>query len=165
MEYIDEIDKDYSVEKEKLEKMKRFTGAEGGRLDLPDIGEQLAFTISGEPYKVNETTLRQRGYEDEQIRDILAKLPKGEAWFMRVRKEGLEYDMPLAKTIWMQIRKEMLKHGFTDLIGRTFVVLGKHWKDAPAEYRAGGKEVKTYVVTYRGVGAGTGAGEIKEVRL
>jgi len=156
---LEEIEKDFGIDEEKLERMKQFGGSEGGRLNLPGIGEIITVTFLDVPYVVNEEALKERGFGEEQIESILSKLPKdkktGErkAWFERVKKAGVDYDMPISKTIWIQIRKEMEKNGFdmVTLLGRMFRITGREWTDAPAEYRRGGRKVKTYAVKYMGV--------------
>ena len=156
---LDEIEKDYGIDEEKMERMKQFGGSEGGRLNLPGIGETISVTFLDVPYIVNAETLKERGFSDEQIESVLNKLPadkktgERKAWFIRVKEAGVEYDMPVSKTVWIQIRKEMEKNGFdmVTLPGRVFRITGREWIDAPAEYRRGGRKVKTYAVKYMGV--------------
>jgi len=140
---IEELDKEFEIEEEKLEKAAKYTGAAGGRLDLKSLkpgDKPWTITILSEPYKV----------ENEKIREATGR---GHAWFVRVEKDGMEYDMVLSKTLWFGIRKEMKRHGFNDLKGRTFKIAARRWEDAPEEYRVDKGEVKTYIVQYVGAGA------------
>jgi len=156
---LDEIEKDFGIDEEKLDRMKQFGGSEGGRLSLPGIGGTIVVTFLDVPYIVNEEALKERDFGEEQIASILSKLPadkktgERKAWFERVKEAGVDYDMPISKTIWIQIRKEMEKNGLdmTTLPGRIFRITGREWADAPAEYRRGGRKVKTYGVKYVGV--------------
>ena len=130
--------KDLGVEEESVERAAQVDIAEGGRLELPDVGEKIVVKV----------------LEDKPRKVKAEKLPKGEAYFLRVEKDGIVYDMPVSKTIAFGIAKEAKRHGFdpNKLKGKVFAIIGREWKDAPEEYRKlkEGEEVKTYVVVYKG---------------
>jgi len=151
---FDELMQDFDIDKEKVKKMASFTGAPGGKLDLKELkpGDSVTITIVGEPYKVKHEKIE-------------AATGKPYAYYVRVNKDGIEYDMVLSKTITMGLLAEMEKHGFRDLKGRTFKILATKWEDAPEKYKADKGEVKTYKVIYVGAGASSSTKEVTELEL
>lgn len=139
---LNELDEAFGVDEEKIQKMADFKGSEGGIFPMPHIGDNRMFTIVSDPYLAEND-----------------KLPGGKSHFVKVRADGIEYDLPLSKTTWMGIRKEMKRIGFTDLKSRTFVIVGKAWKEAVDMFGEGkcqcdkcNGQVKTYAISYRGAG-------------
>lgn len=156
----EELDKNFGVDEEKLKKMSEYTGAEGGKLELPHIGDSVRVTLTSEPYEVSNPKI------EETTGQKVAN-------FIRVRdSQGIEYDMPISRTIWLQLRAEMRKYGIRDLKGRTFAIIGGEWKDAPEEYRANACQcekcrgrVKTYTVAYKGTSVETEGQSVESTDL
>lgn len=123
-------EKDLGIDEEAVEKSAGVDIAPGGRLSLPGIGEKIVVTFVEEPRKITSE-----------------KLPGGSSWFVRVEHDNIEYDLPFSKTVAFGVKREMKRHGFSELKGKTFAIIGKEWSDAPAQYKDKGT-VKTYTVVY-----------------
>lgn len=151
-----ELDEEFGIDDEKVQKMADFKGSEGGLYPMPHIGDSRTFTIVSDPYMVEND-----------------KLPQGKSNFVRVMDSAIEYDLPLSKTTWMGIRKEMVKHDLKDIKGRSFTIVGKEWKEAADIYGEGkctcdkcNGKVKTYAIAYRGAGVkSTSASEVETANL
>ena len=116
----------FKMDEEKIDKASKYTGASGGRLSLPAIGEVITITVVGEPVLVKND-----------------KLPKGEGLFMKVEMNGIDFDMPVTRTIAFGLEKEKRKYGFGSFKGKTFKIMAKAWDSE--EF---GKS-KTYAVIYQ----------------
>lgn len=133
--------KDMGINEKAVERSASVDAAPGGRLTLPGIGETVKVTFLAEPRKI-----------------IAEKLPQGEAWFALVEHDGVEYDMPYSKTVAFGMKREMKRHEFSELKGRSFAIVGRKWEDAPVGYqKESGGDVKTYAVQYLGAAAATAA--------
>jgi len=135
------------VEKEFGDKVKRAAEvdvAEGGRLKLPEPGEEVLVQFTRDPQKVESEKLKEIGIE--------------ESWFARVRvvrKRGAdyelseaEYDLPLGRSLLFSLAKEAVKHGFEgeSLVGKTFLITANIVeRDGQKQkmYRAAYKPIKT----------------------
>jgi hypothetical protein len=135
----------FGIEEEKIEKMSKVQISEGGRIQLPDIGEELIVYITKDPQPVTAEKLKARGIE--------------EALFARCRKveDGelslVEYDLPMSKTMVMTAAASLMRNGLDpkkeSLVGKVFLIVAREWKDAPKEYREQKGKVKTYVMVYK----------------
>jgi hypothetical protein len=135
----------FGIDEEKIEKMSKVQVSEGGRIQLPDIGEELIVYITKDPQPVTAEKLKARGIE--------------EALFARCRKvedgelSKAEYDLPMSKTMVMTAASSLMRNGLDpkreSLVGKVFLIVAREWKDAPKEYREQKGRVKTYVMVYK----------------
>jgi hypothetical protein len=135
----------FGIDEEKIERMSKVQVSEGGRIQLPDIGEELIVYITKDPQPVTAEKLKARGIE--------------EALFARCRKvedgelSKAEYDLPMSKTMVMTAASSLRRNGLDpnreSLVGKVFLIVAREWKDAPKEYREQKGKVKTYVMVYK----------------
>ena len=133
---------------EKAEKIAQIQIAEGGRIDLPDIGEELLVYITRDPITVESEGLKQRGIE----KALFARCRKViEEKNGTVELSKVEYDLPISKTMAITALASLKRHGITDkhLEGRVFLITAREWKNAPEEYKKDKGIVKTYVMAFK----------------
>jgi hypothetical protein len=137
--------KKFGIEDEKIEKMAKVQVAEGGRIQLPDIGEELIVYITKDPQPVTAEKLKAMGI-DEALFARCRKVEDGEL-------SAVEYDLPMSKTMAMTAAASLQRHGLDprreSLAGKVFLIVAREWKDAPREYREQKGVVKTYVMVYK----------------
>jgi len=146
-DWYEEFVQEYEIEEEKIDRMAQVQVSEGGRIELPEPGEELLIYITRNPVKVESEKLKERGIETAFFaRCRKVKVKNGE-----VEIGNVEYDLPISKTIFMSACASLKRAGIEpkDWEGKVFLVTARWWKDAPAEYRKGKEQVKTYVMTYK----------------
>jgi len=137
----------FDIEEEKVERMAQTQVSEGGRITLPEPGEELLVYITREPVEVESEKLKEMGIE----KALFARCRKVEVVNGKVEVGMVEYDLPMSKTMVMSAAASMKREGEdpNDIVGRVFLITARYWKDAPAEYKRGKEKVKTYVMTYK----------------
>lgn len=139
----EEFKKEYGIDEKKIERMASVEVSEGGRIQMPEIGEELLVYITRDPVEVEAEKLREMGIET--------------AYFARCRKVfgdkigNVEYDLPISKTMAMTAVASLKRAGIDEpvLEGKVFLITAREWKEAPEEYRKERGVVKTYVMTYK----------------
>lgn len=148
MSWWDKAKEVFDIEEEKVEKMAKTKVSEGGRISLPEPGEELLVYITREPEEVEAEKLKEMGIE----KALFARCRRVEVVNGKVEVGMVEYDLPMSKTMIMTAAASMKREGVdpNDIVGKVFLITARYWKDAPEEYRRekGGK-VKTYVMTYK----------------
>ena len=146
-DWYEEFAKEYEIEEEKIERMAQVQVSEGGRIELPEPGEELLVYITRNPVKVESEKLKERGIETAYFaRCRKVRVANGE-----VEVGNVEYDLPVSKTIFMTAAASLKRAGLSprDWEGKVFLITARYWKDAPAEYKKGKEKVKTYMMTYK----------------
>jgi len=146
-DWYEEFAKEYEIEDEKIERMAQVQVSEGGRIELPEPGEELLVYITRNPVKVESEKLKERGIETAYFaRCRKVRVTNGE-----VEVGNVEYDLPVSKTIFMTAAASLKRAGLSprDWEGKVFLITARYWKDAPAEYKKGKEKVKTYMMTYK----------------
>jgi len=146
MGWFDEAKEIYGIEEEAVEKMAEVDVAEGGRLQLPDVGEEILIFVTREPTKVESEKLKDMGITTAMFgRCKLVVQVNG-----RYELSEVEYDFPLSKTMAMSAAASLKKHGSDMTMGsKVFLITAREWKDAPEEYKAEKGIVKTYYMAYK----------------
>ncbi len=116
----------YKFETDKINKAAEYSGAAGGKLALPAVGEVITVKIVGEP-----TIIKNE------------KMINGEGVIAKVEMNGIDFDMQITRTIAFGLEKEMKKYNLSGILGKTFKIMAKAWDSE--EY---GKS-KTYSVIYQ----------------
>ncbi len=147
MSWWEKAKETFEIEEEKVEKMSKVQVSEGGRIQLPEPGEELLVVITKEPVEVESEKLKEMGIE----RAMFARCRKVEVKNGKVEVGMTEYDLPMSKTMVMSAAASMKREGVdpNDIVGRVFLITARYWKDAPEEYRRGKGKVKTYVMSYK----------------
>jgi len=146
-DWYEEFVKEYGIEEEKIERMASVQVSEGGRIELPEPGEELLVYITKNPVKVESEKLKERGIETAYFaRCRKVRVTNGE-----VEVGNVEYDLPVSKTIFMTAVASLKREGYEpkDWEGKVFLITARYWKDAPKEYKKDKGVVKTYVMTFK----------------
>lgn len=146
-DWWEEFKKVEGIEEEKIEKMAKVQVSEGGRIELPQPGEELLVYITRNPVKVEAEKLKERGIEAS----FFARCRKVTVKNGEVKVGNVEYDLPISKTMGMTAAASLKRAGFEpgDLEGKVFLITARIWRDAPKEYKGDKEYVKTYVMAYK----------------
>jgi len=147
MDWWDKAKELYGIDEEKIERMASVSVAEGGRIQLPDVGEELLVYVTRNPVPVEAEKLKERGIEMA----MFARCRKVEFENGEVVVSNVEYDLPISKTMAMTAVASLRRHDIKepDLEGKVFLITAREWRDAPVEYRRDKGRVKTYVMAYK----------------
>ena len=147
MSWWEEFKKEMGIEEEKIERMASVQVSEGGRIQLPDVGEELLVYVTKNPMKVEAEKLKERGIETAYF----AKCRKVTVENGEIKVGNVEYDLPISKTMGMTAAASLKRAGLEpgDLEGKVFLITAREWKDAPKEYRKDKGLVKTYTMVYK----------------
>ena len=147
MDWWEKAKEIYGIDEEKIERMASVSVAEGGRIQLPDVGEELLVYITRNPVEVEAEKLKERGIEMA----MFARCRKVEFENGEVVVGNVEYDLPMSKTMAMTAVASLKRHNVDkpDLEGKVFLITAREWRDAPEEYKKGKGRVKTYVMSYK----------------
>jgi len=147
MSWWDKFRDEYGIEEEKIERMAQVQVSEGGRIELPDIGEELLVYVTRDPVEVESEKLKDRGIETAYF----ARCRKVTVSNGKVEVGNVEYDLPISKTMGMTAIASMKRAGLEDtsLEGKVFLITAREWKGAPEEYKRDKGRVKTYVMSFK----------------
>ena len=137
----------FEIEEEKVKRMSQVRVSEGGRIELPEPGQELLVVITREPVEIESEKLKGMGIE----KAMFARCRKVTVKDDEVEVGMVEYDLPMSKTMAMTAAASMMRAGLdpNDIVGKVFLITARRWKDAPAEYKKTKSEVKTYVMAYK----------------
>lgn len=123
-----DMEKAYSVDEEKINKMASVDMASGGILPLPEKGDSINIRIVTAPKLVMNDKIQN---------------PDKKSWTSRCviygRESELQYDFWIASTIFKGFLAEMKKakipvdDDLKCMVGRIFTIAGREWLNAPKE--------------------------------
>lgn len=137
----------YNIDESAVDRMAKVHVAEGGRIKLPEIGEELLVYVTRDPIEVESESLKERGIQ----KALFARCRKVEIDGGDIEVSNVEYDLPISKTMAMTAVASMKREGAEDLKmeGKVFLITARKWDTAPEEYRKGKGVVKTYTMVYK----------------
>jgi len=131
----------YDLEEEKVERAAKVDVATGGRLTMPEPGEEVLVMFTKDLVKVESEKLREV-YNIEETMFARVKIVKKTAAGYDV--SVAEYDMPVGKSLAFNLAATCKKHGILEesLVGKVFLITANI-------VERDGRKQKMYRVAYK----------------
>lgn len=140
-DWYEEAKEVFDFEEEKIERAASVDTAPGGKLTMPEPGEELLVMFTRDPVRVESERLKEQYGIDETLFARVKIVKKTKTGY---EVGEAEYDMPIGKSLAFNLAATCKRHGILHepLVGKVFLVTANI-------VERGGAKQKMYRVDYR----------------